>query len=93
MRRAYSGDAAGDHFAPFGNEPEEKLGIFIVNLDGFIGAEHTDFPSSKERTSESDRTCPFCFISFAKGTIFVFRHDFIHLFLSQIVAKGLVGQG
>lgn len=85
MRCAHSGDPAGDHFAALGDEPEQKLGIFVVNLDGFVGAEHANLPPSEERTPESDGTGGFGFMAFAmgKGTVFVFRHVFIHLFVKS----------
>ncbi|MBF8271135.1 MAG: hypothetical protein HW380_240 [Magnetococcales bacterium] len=80
--RTNSSDPAGDHFSPFGDETEQKLGIFVVDFDGLVGAEHADLPSPEERTSEPDGASRLGFVCVvvAIPIIFMFRHVCIHLF-------------
>ncbi len=74
VRCAHPGDTAGDHLAAFGDEAQQKLGILVVNFDGFVGAKHANFASSEKRAPEAHGSGGLGFVSFAmvKGAGFVF---------------------
>ncbi len=48
MTRAIAGDAAGQYFAPFGDEKPEGLHIFVVDERRFVNAETANFSPDRK---------------------------------------------